>query len=371
MRISIVYFLFLLLFCFSSCLFDGHDDEQDKLSRTVLVFLGRDNDLNGSIEDKRSAIIEGWEGKQGNLVIYQDLKAEGASLEVISKEKGETKTTILYEHVSENSADPEVLSRVINEAVLECPADYYGLILFSHGTGWLPDASFSSPRSVVIDDFDVSTWMNLPDFANALPDSLFDYIVLEACFMGGIEVAYELKDKARYVLASPAEILSPGFREVYRTSVNQLFLPEADLASFAEDAFDMLSQDYWESATLTLYNTAGLEAITGWVRESVGSHEAFPPIDSIQVFDRKSYHLFFDFGQYYSAQATDEIAASRLAELLDECVVCKYATAAFLPKYGGFQIEHYSGFTTYIEQEKYPYLNAEYQKTKWVQAIAK
>ena len=34
--------------------------------------------------------------------------------------------------------------------------------------------------------------MEITDFAMALPDHLFEFIIFEACNMAGIEVAYEL-----------------------------------------------------------------------------------------------------------------------------------------------------------------------------------
>lgn len=34
----------------------------------------------------------------------------------------------------------------------------------------------------------------------ALPDHLFEFIIFEACNMAGIEVAYELRNKAAYIM---------------------------------------------------------------------------------------------------------------------------------------------------------------------------
>ena len=78
--------------------------------------------------------------------------------------------------------------------------------------------------------------MFLGDFANALPAGIKpDYILFENCFMAGIEVAYALKDKARRLLVSSAEILSPGFEEVYMSSLDCLTGDETDLTKFAAD----------------------------------------------------------------------------------------------------------------------------------------
>ena len=39
----------------------------------------------------------------------------------------------------------------------------------------------------------------------------FDYILFDACLMSQVEVAYELRDTADYLILSPAEVMSAGF----------------------------------------------------------------------------------------------------------------------------------------------------------------
>jgi hypothetical protein len=303
-------------------------------------------------------------------LIYQDLP-EGAKLEEIYRENSENKSRIIYEKGEENSADPSVLSRVIDEMKIECPADSYGLILFSHGSGWVPENLFTTPRSVISDqdkDNNNYRWMELSDFADAIPDSSFDFIILEACLMGGVEVAYELKDKARYLLVSPAEIVSPGFKNVYKTSIDKLYLSEPDLISFMDDLVIVIEQSTFKSVTLSLIRTSALQNLAEWIRQNTNPIE-YPSINDIQVFDRRNNHLYFDFEQHFSRLTDSEEAKKELSNLLEECMVYKYHTPGFLTSYSGFEILYYSGLTTYINQEKFPYLNSEYKKTKWAQAI--
>lgn len=365
---TIVLSLFCHCFLFVSCVFDGLGDEpREKTERTVLVYLGRDNSsLSASNEDRRSTIMEGWNGKGGNLVIYQDLP-EGVKLEVIYREGNKNLSKIIYEKEQENSANAAVFQRVIEETVAECPAESYGLIVFSHGSGWLPDSTLNYPRSIIEDN---RIQMGLPDFADAIPDKQFKFIVLEACLMGGIEVAYELKDKTDYILASPAEILFPGFRDVYSTSLNYLFLPEPNLESFANDAFEELKKQSFSSVTLSLIRTSTLHELADWVRKNATDVE-YPSIEGIQVFDRKYNHLFFDFEQHFSRLTDSADARAELSGLLKNCLISKYHTPSFLLGYSGFKIEHYSGLTTYINQRKFPNMENEYKKTKWAQAIAR
>lgn len=55
--------------------------------------------------------------------------------------------------------------------------------------------------------------INIPDLSKALAQSgiHFDYILFGACLMSQVEVAYELRNAADYLILSPAEVMSAGF----------------------------------------------------------------------------------------------------------------------------------------------------------------
>lgn len=65
--------------------------------------------------------------------------------------------------------------------------------------------------------------MEITDFAAAIPDHQSISLFSEACLMSGIEVAYELRNKTDYLLASSAELLVPGYAPVYPTAFQYLF----------------------------------------------------------------------------------------------------------------------------------------------------
>lgn len=355
------------LFFLSSCLIT--DNVVPVFNRTVLVYIGRDNSLRSVAEEKIESLKKGWDGKNGYLVVYQDLSGEGSVLQEIYVENGIKKTKEIYRRERENSASPEVFADVLKRVVEAYPADSYGLILFSHASGWLPEGSLSSPRSLVQDEPE-NAWMAMTDFAAAIPDRQFDYIVFEACFMAGIEVAYELRNKTEYIVASSAEILSPGFRGIYETSLNELFKKDAGLVDFTKDAYGAVSVQTGElrSATFSVIETRGLNVLSDWLRENI-SVEKSVNIGGIQHFDRYSYHLFFDFEDYFSRVLKDGAKQDELQRLINGCVLFKASTPEFMPSYLGFKIEKHSGLTTYIRQGNYPYLNAKYEELEWFKKI--
>lgn len=337
------------------------------LKHVILVYLGGDNNLSSETYEKIESIRQGWKGgAEKKMLIYTDPADASPSLIEIVSENGQNIKKTIRNHDEENSASKEVFSRVINEATTLYPCPSYGLIVFSHASGWLPEKTLTNPRSIIMDK---KREMELSDFAEAIPDNMFDYIVFEACFMTGIEVAYELKDKADYIQASSAEIVSPGFTHIYPNSINHLSGSLEGLKSFGRDAFAWFDNKtgYMRSATLSIIKTSELTPLADWVKNNTDYTKKIS-INSIQHFDRYSYNLFFDFEDYYSSLLETDTQRLILSELLSNCVVWKSATPSFMKDYNGFDIKKHSGLTTYIIQDNYPFLNEEYQKLKWHKA---
>lgn len=110
-----------------------------------------------------------------------------------------------YSDIYPYSASGEVLHSVIHDAITAFPAMEYGLILWSHGTGWLPEGVFdtlkhgnrSKFRSF---GFDSGKEMKITELAENLPVK-FEFIIFDACLMSNIETLYELRNAANYIIA--------------------------------------------------------------------------------------------------------------------------------------------------------------------------
>ncbi|PXV65841.1 cysteine peptidase C11 family protein [Dysgonomonas alginatilytica] len=367
--IKIALTAFLGIFLLSCEKDDDNYTDSTATNHVILVYLGGDNNLSSETYQKIEAIREGWQGGSGKkLLIYTDPADTNPSLIEIVKENGQNIKKIIRNYDEENSASKEVLSRVIGEVTSLYPSPSYGFVVFSHASGWLPQSTLTSPRSIIMDK---KQEMELSDFAQAIPDNTFDYIIFEACFMTGIEVAYELKDKADYILASSAEILSPGFTYIYPKSINHLSGSLSGLQAFGEDAFIWFDNKagYMRSATFSIIRTSQLDPLANWIKNNCDQAKQVN-ISEIQHFDRYSYRLFFDFEDYYASLLKTDNQKSELSTLISNCVVWKNATPAFMKDYNGFDIKKHSGLTTYIPQKKYSFLNEEYKKLKWYKSSA-
>ncbi|MDR1718294.1 MAG: hypothetical protein LBS20_20865 [Prevotella sp.] len=351
-----------------SCIYD---EDIHPVNRVILVYLGGDNSLSDEVYEKIEVIRVGWDKEnKGKLLIYND--PSGASpqlIEICTCHKENPIKEIIHTYDEENSADSKVFGRVINEVRTIYPASSYGLILFSHASGWLPQETLKNPKSILIDN---KREMDVTDFADAIPENYFDFIIFEACFMAGIEVAYELKDKADYILVSSAEIVSPGFTEIYKQSaISYLYESPADLKGFAQSAFNYFNSQsgFLNSATLSIIKTSELDALGNIIKKNYNRDNTVD-INTIQHFDRYTYHLFFDFEDYFSSYLQTDMQRQELSEAINSCIIYKAATFLFMDGYNGFEIKKHSGLTTYIQQEQFPYLNTEYQKLKWYKKIS-
>lgn len=342
------------------------DNTPVTVDTALLVYLAGDNNLSGESNDKLQAIAKGYDGSSDKrILIYHDTKDESPYLYEIT---AKSTYTLIEQYEEENSADSKVFSRVIFRAKSMYPQATFSLLVFSHASGWLPSGSYSNPslRSVLMDN---DQEMELSDFASAIPDRAFNSIVFEACNMAGIEVAYELKDKANYIAASSAEIVYPGFTHIYQEHIHKLSdgnTPE----KFMREVFGWYDAQsgYLRSATFSVIYTPELDALAAFVRSDCDFTKDIA-IDDIQSFDRKSSHLFFDFEDYYSRLLETEEQRQELQRLTEACVIWKASTPCFMEGYSGFTINRHSGLTCYLSQERYRKLNEAYKGMKWYQAI--
>lgn len=363
------------------------DPVPTETERTIIVYIAGDNNLSGEVNSKISALSEGFkhvDAIRNRLIVFADYRTEMPELIEITAEGPATIET----YPSLNSADPENLKSVIAGIVQRYPADSYGLICFSHASGWLPQGALSDPTGYGTDSSaesspatilqDGSDEMTLADFAGAIRLSegqKYDFIALEACYMAGIEVAYELKDVADGLIASSAEILSPGFESCYEEYLYMLYRTDPDIAGFAKAYFDHWNsmQGAMRSATISaidLSHIGQLAEETGRLIDE-GTYLISDP-SGIQHFNRNHYHLFFDLTEYLEAVmgAGKTAYMERYRTIMDRTILYSNATPSFMPGYPySFNIDTSCGLTVYIMQPDLERLNYDYEKTSYYSEI--
>lgn len=382
-------FLLLCLPLFGSCSEESVPEPcPNRPTRTVLVYLAGDNNLK-TMGLTPELLRQGWKYTGSKCLIYYDAPDAAPELYALNcacSSAGPALETV-EEYPEENSSSAQVFGRVLADIVRKYPSDSYGLIFTSHGSGWLPQGALANPTRSLGEDRNPgpaggAPEMEIADFAAAIPDHQFDFIIFEACLMSGVEVAYELRNKTDYILASSAELLVPGYAHVYPTASQYLFdtdmeVPEA-LRKFAGSYFDYINAQNgaYRSTTQSIVYTRDMDALAALAAETFANADASADNaapDKLQHFDRPGSYgdipakpRYFDFGEYMAYLAPKRRAETEA--LLGKVVVWKAATPEFMAGYNGFTIRTHSGLTTYIEQDVFPQLNAAYEKTAWWKA---
>jgi hypothetical protein len=376
----------------SACHDEDDLDDPREAARVLLVYLGGDSNLSHETLLKINAMQEGWQVGDAPVIIYRDDVSPGGSclLRLAGERDGWYALDTLATYDEENSASSSVLRRVTEYVKRHYPAKSYGLLLFSHASGWLPAGTLQKPltggtRSLIIDKGDgTQREMDVVDFASALPDGMFDFIVFETCLTANVELVHALRHKTDYIVASTAEIISPGFTPIYPTALAYLLdtrgsLPD-NLRSFAESYFHCASLDpgYHFSATISLIHTAALDELAQTAREIYRQQTPFTDFDDLQHFDRPGQYdhdtptlsRYFDLDQYIKKIASPAGYAD-FQQVMAKVVLYEGHTSQFLFFVGGengFEITHHCGLTTYLERPELPYINAGYRETSWYKA---
>ena len=124
------------------------------------------------------------------------------------------------------------------------PAKSYGLVLWGHANSWLIRSDsivYARTRAYGYDEStSPDTYMNFPSMARAIKNGMngskLSYIFGDCCEIGCVEVAYELRNVADYLIASPAEI--PGEGAYYEDLT--------DLFDTSSNFYQKIIDKYWD-----------------------------------------------------------------------------------------------------------------------------
>jgi hypothetical protein len=116
-----------------------------------------------------------------------------------------------------NSARTYSVVQFLEWAEQNFPAQHTMLVLDDHGTGWLPGRRTGSqvqpprdPSAILLDSDDGPGMADTGELAAAIAPYHFDVLYLQACNMGQVEVAYDFRNAADWIVTSEAVLWEPG-----------------------------------------------------------------------------------------------------------------------------------------------------------------
>lgn len=302
------------------------------------------------------------------------------------------------------SASAAQIENVLTYIKDNFPAQSYGMVFSSHATGYLPAGYYQNPDTEVFPiewqsslgrrltavpyvepEYDpslpmvksigqdqvgpygeyISYEINLNDFADAIPMKL-DYLLFDACLMGGIEVAYEFREKVGKIGFSQTEVLADGF--CYENLTTHLLGgDEPDLVSVCSDYFNQyeVQTGVYQSATISLVDCSKLSPVADVCKDLFSRYKkAISRLNpnNVQRYYRMGKHWFYDLESILINAGISDEELKNLHSALDNCVIYKAHTPKFM---SDFDIHTFSGFSMYLPCDGSLSLDEFYKNLEW------
>lgn len=284
--------------------------------------------------------------------------------------------------------EKDVMSGVLSFICDRFKSDHYGLIFSSHGTGWLPEDYYRKPRETLLKSasdahlpktktfgasyegtpayLKASHEMTLQDMAGAIPMHP-DYIIFDACLMGGIETAYELRHVTDKIGFSQAQVLASGFDY---SKLSECLLTRRSPEDFCKAFYDFYNAQSGSrrTATISLVDCSRLDSLATVCNrffERYRSGIASVNPNKVQGFFTTDKHWFYDLEDIMVKAGISEHDLAVLSGAIDRCIIYKAHTDRILDS---FDVKAFCGFSSYLPRQGSAFLDEYYKTLAWNRA---
>lgn len=359
-------------FFFSSCSSDDEETIDSSLARTIIVYAVAENSLSNAVPSDIYEMIQGAKQLTDNdcIVLYVDDINAPRIYCITNQTQATDYNSLVAEKVygeEFNSADPAILSQILQYAKTRHPADSYGIVFWSHASGWetieetasaangrqthsqdLPALKFSfgidNGKNQTTNVTDPSTGeMGIMDLAKVCESfGKVDFMLFDCCFMQTIEVAYQLRNATKYIMGSPAEI--PNLGAPYDKIIPLMASDNIDCQKIVGTYYDHYAQTSYGSI-LSVISTDGLPVLADATRQVYDKYKnSLEDIDFTQANNYFNYDVcrhnrdnrypdFYDMNSVMKLWLSNE-DYTQWKQAFDKAVVCSLATNRY---YSGFR----------------------------------
>jgi len=311
---SLISFLFVVLF-FIGFSTNSHARNQAEKEWTLLVFLNGHNNLDRFGTEDLNEMEKVGSSDQVNVVVqWASLKASTTKRVYVEKDNSNEVTSPVVEDLPRvDMGDYEELVEFIKWGVNNYPAKKYFVDVWNHGSGWRNLFNRSRDNGFVINDIswdDISgnsiTTKQLGEALKQAADYIgkpVDIYGSDACLMGMIEVANEMKSAVDVYLGS--QDLEPGKGWPYDGFLRSLV---ADPNASAAEVSEMLTDAYVDSyqggsqgnteITFSSYDMSKIEALNSAISELGILFKTLSDTEKSQVVTAAIESLNFYFYDY-------------------------------------------------------------------------
>jgi hypothetical protein len=303
-----------------------------KAKWTFMVYLAGDNNLSSAGDKDLTEMRSVGSTEAVNILAEFDNEGQqGTNRYYIRKDGAGERREPLGET---DSGDPNTLTSYIKWAAENYPAERYALILWNHGGGWEPSEIDRVARSVNSGGYNVreasersssplgrtffrtsiETIFSLPSsseraicsddgsghsldtvelgavLAQAVEDlgQPIDILGMDACLMSNLEVAYQARPHARYMVASEESEPNDGwpYDTILGKLVSEPDLPTAELAAEIVSAYmkSYLDRGYKDPVTQSAFDLARVGPVAESLDGLAGALSAHMPAAAMEIW---------------------------------------------------------------------------------------
>ncbi len=361
-----------------------HDDlhlPESNLSRVVIVYMMGENSLSSYAQTDLNEIRSATSliPDDGAMVVYFDNSQSKPQIFLYDNKLGER---TLFEYSEDViSSDSTTMLNALRYIIEKEDADEYALILWSHGSGWVPSSYGVKSLTIGIDNGNNSvsntgTEMEIHTLRGVLENVgvRWRYILFDACFMQCVEVAYELRNLTEWCIGMPAETPAEG-ADYYRL-MPYFFSKETFAGDITEQYYNTYSDN--DGMLISAVRCDQLEQLARATANCLSRLSDFPT-DGIQQYcvyaNATSWKPeYYDMGSCIYHWAGED-AYNEWQQSMETAIPYRYYsdrwrttyTFAFNPVMQ--DAEHYTGVSMYVPVEGRDTYNAAWRTYEWYGAV--
>ena len=392
LNIALIITLFLSIF---ACNNPNDENEvvpgtQTVKERTIILYLAGEEYsisrwIGKNIDHICNNITSEVDSEKVNIIAYVDLLTAYSSNEnscipanpivyeiKYNKNTKMGDTTSIKQYKETNSLSGNHINEFLTMVKTKYPANTYNLIWGSHGSGWFPNPDIFKNRALGPDG---NSYIELDEFEQAIPEDMnFEYIIFDACFMAQAEIAMQLKNRAKYIMAAPSEIPIAGFPY---SQINLM------CNATCEEDYIKLCQTFHDQYvnesighTISLIKTEEIDSLAAAFKTVINSCSddelRYLNLDLVQDFDGKQYCFNYTTCCYDLKDLALKLTLNdTLLENLDNAIkkVVKYEAHSMLLSFGTtIRIKTCCGITSYWPVIENKIANTYFYNYDWCKA---
>lgn len=301
---------------------------------TFLVYMNSDNDLYRFSFMNMMQMEKVGSTEAINIVVQQDPmpKEKPTSRIYVTKNPNPNPKQGRIDIISQavqtlpetDMGNPQTLADFLAWGVQNYPAKKYAVIIWNHGNGWQgvsyddnPDSYLTMPElRQGLEAMNMAIAQQRGGFRSAGP--LIDILNFDACIMSTLEVAYEMKDVAKFMVGS--QFNEPGAGENYTLFLQPLSQkPQMEARELAEIMVYQYAQNYSSQrdinyAAIDLSKVAAFSGVIDQVAKVLNTSQLKDKIK--QTFGHSSFDLISGISAVKNVVTTESLTTEALDQVL-------------------------------------------------------